>query len=110
MNFSIKATKTTVTPAMRSVITEKLQGLERFLKPEHKVHVEFEVERTKSKGLRYRCEVDIQPNGYYAESFGTDFYEAVDLVIPKIKEQLLKAKDRELTKRKRGPTSKKPLI
>lgn len=102
MNLNIKATKTTVTSAIRSAITEKLRRLERFLKPEHKVHVEFAVEKTKSQGMRYRCEVDIQPSGYYAESFGTDFYEAVDLVIPKIKEQLLKAKDKQLAKRKRG--------
>jgi ribosomal subunit interface protein len=102
MNINIKATNTTLTDAIKSIITEKLESLEKFLKEEDKLRVEVEVDKKHKSGLIFRAEIDIQPKGQYAEARGTDFYEAWDLVIPKIKEQLVKAKDKTLDKRRKA--------
>ncbi len=101
MNVQIKATNTTLTDAIRNVIEEKLKVLESFLKPEDMIHVEIEEETHHQSGLFSRAEVRITPHGYYADARGNDFYEALDLVIPKIKQQLTKKKDKNLSLRRR---------
>ena len=101
MNITIKATNTTLTDAIKSTINDKLSSIESFLKPEDKVHVEVEEDTHHKTGLFSRVEVQISPHGYYAEANGNDFYEAIDLVIPKIKQQMTKTKDKRLTLRRR---------
>ncbi len=101
MNISIKATNTTLTEAIKQNIREKLNAIESFLRPEDKVHVEVAEETHHKSGLFSRVEVRITPHGYYAEATGNDFYEAMDLVIPKIKQQLNKEKGKKLNLRRR---------
>ncbi len=55
MNISIKATNTTLTEAIRSTIEDKLQILEKFLRPEDKIHVELAEDRHHHSGLFSRC-------------------------------------------------------
>lgn len=101
MNITIKATNTTLTDAIKSTIKDKLSSIEDFLKPEDKVHVEVAEDNRHKTGLFSRVEIQISPHGYYAEANGNDFYEAMDLVIPKIKQQMTKTKDKRLTLRRR---------
>lgn len=101
MNIQIKATNTTVTDAIRSSITEKLAVLDKFLKEENIVHVELAEDSHHQSGMFSRVEIHITPHGYFAEAIGNDFYEALDLVIPKIKQQLTKDKDKNLSLRRR---------
>ncbi|MBL8030008.1 MAG: ribosome-associated translation inhibitor RaiA [Candidatus Doudnabacteria bacterium] len=101
MNLNIKATNTTATPAIKQFIEEKLSSLEKFLRPEDKIRVELEVSKKHHTGLVHRAEIDIQPHGYYADSRGVDFYAAMDLVMPKIKEQLVKQKDKKVSERRK---------
>jgi len=107
MNINIKATKTTLTSAIKSFIYEKVQALEKFIKPEDKVYIEIEVDKKHHKGLIYRAEINIKPHGYYAESFAEDFYAAMDLLVPKIKEQLVKGKEKKLSKERRSMRRKR---
>lgn len=100
MKINIKATNTTLTPAIKSFVEDKLQSLSKFLKPENKLHVELEVDKKHKSGDVFRVEINILPNMFYAEAVGQDFYAALDVALPKIKEQLMKEKDRRLTKRK----------
>ena len=100
MNLTIKATKTTLTPAIKAAVADKLAILDRFLKSEDKVHVEFEVNKRHTSGQLFYVEVTIHPHGHFADSRGSDFYEALDLVLPKIKEQLVKAKGKRVSARK----------
>lgn len=102
MNINIKATNTTLTPAIKQDIEKKLTALSKFLKPEHKLYVEVEVLKKHKSGLTQRVEVNIKPSNMYAEAVGADFYEALDLVVPKIKEQLVKNKDKALTSRRKN--------
>ncbi|HYF04570.1 MAG TPA: ribosome-associated translation inhibitor RaiA [Patescibacteria group bacterium] len=101
MNITFKATNTTLTDSIRTSFEEKLSHLEKFLKPEDKIHVEVEVDQHHNSGDVFRVEIHIKPGGQYAEAAGSDFYEALDLCLPKIKEQLAKAKDKKVSLRRR---------
>ncbi len=101
MNINIKATNTTLTEAIKQTIEDKLKVIEAFLKPEDKIHVEIAEDRHHHSGLFSRVEVRISPHSHYAEAMGNDFYEAIDLVIPKIKQQLTKEKGKKLSLRRR---------
>lgn len=101
MNIQIKATNTTLTDALRDVIEDKLSPIEKMLKPEEAIHVEIAEETHHHSGMFSRAEIRISPHGYYAEANGNDFYEALDLVIPKIKQQLTKDKDKNISLRRR---------
>lgn len=102
MNINIKATKTTLTPSIKEFVEEKIENLSKFLKEEDKIRVELEVDKKHHSGLIFRVEIDIQPHGFFAEANGQDFYSAMDLAIPKIKEQLLKRKGKNLSKRRQN--------
>ena len=102
MNINIKATKTTLSSTIKQFVEDKSEGLSKFLKSEDKIRVELEVDKKHHSGLIFRAEIDIQPHGLYAEARGNDFYEAFDLVIPKIKEQLVKQKDKRLSERRKS--------
>lgn len=101
MSIIIKAKNTTLTPSIKEVIEEKISTLDVFLKPEHKIRVEIEIEKRHKTGLTSKVEIDIQPNGYFAEGRAADFYGALDLALPKIKEQMAKAKDKKITQRRK---------
>lgn len=97
MNITIKASNTTLTGAIKNSVKEKLEILERFLKEEDKVHVEFEYDKTWRDGKHYQVDIDIQPRGHYAQVRAEDFYQALDMLLPKIKEQLVKSKDKSMS-------------
>lgn len=107
MNITIKASGTTLTLALKNIIKDKISILDKFLKSEHKVHVEVECDSKHKSGQIYRVEIMIKPEMFYAEARGQEAYEALDLAIPKIKEQLTKKKDKVISaRRKEGAKAK----
>ncbi len=98
--INIKATNTTLTPSIKEFIAEKLESVSKFIKEEDKIRVELETNKKHKSGLAFRAEIDIQPHGHYAEARGSGFYEAFDLLLPKIKEQLAREKDKRVSLRR----------
>jgi len=101
MNINFKGTHAKLSEADQNYIEEKLKSLDKFVKEDDKVFVEAEMDAKHNSGLVFRLEVSINPPKLYAEARGNDFYEALDLVIPKIKEQLSKEKDKRVSLRRR---------
>ncbi len=101
MNLNIKATKTTLTESLQADIERKLSVLEDFLKPEDKVYVEVEARASKDNSQEFRAEITIRPAGHHADSAGSDIYEALDLLVPKIRQQLTRGKDKKISLRRR---------
>lgn len=101
MNVNIKATKTTLTPSLQTDIEKKLTVLEDFLRPEDKIFIEVEARASKDNSQEFRAEISIKPSGYFAEASGSDIYEAIDLMVPKIKHQLVKHKDKDVSLRRK---------
>lgn len=100
MNINIKATNTELTEPLRQAVTSKLEALEKFIKPEHKIYVELE-HRKHVEGEEFRAEIRIAPEGFYADATGEDFFAALDLVIPKISQQMRREKDKKVSLRRR---------
>lgn len=100
MNITLKATNTELTQPLKQAVHDKLTALDKFLKPEEKVHVELE-NRSHEDGKQYRAEIHISPHGHYADATGEDFFEALDLVIPKVLQQMRREKRKKISLRKK---------
>ena len=106
--INIEANHTTLTEAMENYVIDKLANIEKFLRDENKVHVELDVETKKRNGPKYRASITILPKpGVYAMHMGEDLYEAVDMTVQKVREQLVKNKDKRISKRREGDTVRK---
>lgn len=100
MNLNIKATKTTLTPSLQEEIEKKLSVLDDFLRTEDKVYVEIEARASKDNSQEFRAEIIVRPSGLFADASGSDVYEALDLAVPKVKQQLIKSKDKKVSERR----------
>ena len=109
MNISIKATHLDLTPSIKQYVEEKVGALEKFLAGALEAKVELERDRHHQTGLVFRAEVMIIAGGKVmrAEERGEDAYAAVDLIIPKLKEQIAKFKSKKETMARRGARSAK---
>lgn len=102
VNINYKVTNATISDSEKEYILKNLSKLDKFLRSENKIRVELESEPRHHTGLKFRAEVVIYPRpGIYAEARGNDFFEAIDLCMPKIKEQLMKGKDKKISLRRK---------
>lgn len=101
MNIGFKGTRHSLSQADQDYIEGKISIFDKFIKNDDKVFVEVERDNKHSSGLVFRVEVSINPPKFYAEARGNDFYEALDLVLPKLKEQLVRQKDKFVSLRRR---------
>ena len=93
MKLNIRGEKMTVTPAMKTYITEKMSKLDKYFENPEEISTNVLV---KVKGLEQIIEVTSLTKRFTlrAEESNEDFYAAVDLVINKLERQIRKNKDR----------------
>jgi putative sigma-54 modulation protein len=107
MKIVIKGTNTELTPSLKEYVYEKVGRLERYLKRVVEADVELEVDRKHRSGEIFRAEVMlfVPRDVLRATEQATDMYAAIDLVMPKLKRQIEKYKDKIKHKRERQPRS-----
>ena len=111
MNIAIKATHLDLTPSIKEYVEEKVGALEKFISVlEGKV--ELERDRHHRSGDVFRAEIMLVMGGKLmrADAEAGDIYAAVDLVIPKLKEQIGKFKDKKQTLQRSGARKAKDKV
>lgn len=99
--------KTIASQSVLDYIDKKIASLDKLLHEENNVHVKFDSDKHTS-GIRYHAEVTIGPgSAIFAKAEGSDVYEAIDLCMPKLKEQLLRRKDKRVADRRRLGSDRK---
>lgn len=91
MMITIKGTNLDLSEALKEYVEEKVGDLERLYERIITARVELERMPHHHKGGVFRCEVnlDVPQKGLLrAESVEPDLYAAIDMVIPKLKEQI----------------------
>ena len=111
MNTVIKATHLDLTPSIKQYVQEKVEHLGKFIDA-LEAKVELERDRHHHTGHVFRAEIMLVVGGKLmrADSEAEDIYAAVDLVIPKLKEQIAKFKDKKTALQRRGARSAKRKI
>jgi putative sigma-54 modulation protein len=108
MNIAIKATHLDLTPAIKKYAEDKVSHLEKYIDA-MEGKIELERDRKHHSGEVFRAEISLVVGGKLmrADATAEDMYAAIDLAIPKIKEQISKFKDKRTTLQKRGARSAK---
>ena len=109
MNINIKGTNVDLTPSLKDYVHEKIGNLEKYLGKIDNAHVELDRDKHHNKGAVMRCEVKLNAGGQvmFADAISEDMYASIDLVVPKLKEQITKFKDKRQTMERRGARSAK---
>jgi len=108
MNIQIKATNLDLTPSVKDYVEEKIGHLAKFIVA-GEAKVELGRDKHHKTGDVFRAEVMIVAGGKVirADQSSEDIYASIDLVIPKLKEQISKFKDKRTTLERRGARSAK---
>jgi putative sigma-54 modulation protein len=108
MNIQIKATNLDLTPSVKEYVEEKIGNLGKFIKATE-AKVELGRDKHHKTGDVFRAEVMLLVGGKLmrADHTSEDIYASIDMVIPKLKEQISKFKDKRQTLERRGARSAK---
>jgi putative sigma-54 modulation protein len=108
MNISIKATNLKLTPSIQSYVEDKVTNLAKFIQAQE-AKVELGRDKHHKTGDVYRAEIMLVVGGKLmrADQTSEDIFASIDLVIPKLKEQISKFKDKKTTLQRRGARSAK---
>ena len=111
MNISIKATHLDLTGPLKDYVNEKISHLGKFIVA-REAKTELERDRHHRSGQVFRAEVTMLLGSKVmrAEATAEDIYAAIDLVIPKLKEQISKFKDKRQSMRRKGARSAKSKV
>jgi len=98
MNISIKATHLDLTPSIKEYVEEKVGHLAKFIVAQEAT-VELDRDQHHRTGQVMRAEIMLVVGGKImrADATAEDIYSAIDLAIPKLKEQISKFKDKRTT-------------
>ncbi|MBI2607570.1 MAG: ribosome-associated translation inhibitor RaiA [Candidatus Doudnabacteria bacterium] len=109
MKIAIKGTNLQLTSSIKQYVEEKVGNLDKYLKHVIEAKVELEKDRHHHTGDVMRAEVMLVLGSKIlrADASSEDIFASVDLVIPKLKEQISKFKDKRETLKRRGARSAK---
>lgn len=109
MNISIKGTYVDLTPSIKEYVNEKVGNLGKYISGPIECKVELARDRHHQTGNVFRAEVTMFIGGKVlrGEALGEDVYAAIDILVPKLKEQISKFKDKKETLSRRGARSAK---
>ncbi len=109
MKIAIKGTNFQLSPSIKQYVEEKVGNLEKYIKHVLEAKVELEKDRHHQSGNVMRAEVMLLLGSKIlrADASSEDMFASVDLVIPKLKEQISKYKDKRETLQRRGARSAK---
>lgn len=115
MNINIKATNMELTEAIDNFVRLKIEGLDKFKKPEEAMQVFVEVGKTSNRHKRgdyYRAEFNIEISGkkFYTFSEKSDLYKAVDDAKKEILRQIKNSQGRKRELFKKGAVAIKKII
>ncbi len=98
MNIAIKATHLDLTPSIKQYVEEKVAHLGKFIVAQEG-KVELSRDQHHHTGEVFRAEIMLAMGGKLmrAVAEAEDIYAAIDLTIPKLKEQIAKFKDKKTT-------------
>ena len=109
MNINIKGTNVDLTPSIKKYVEDKIGRLEKYMGKIDQAHVELDRDKHHHTGNVMRAEVMLTVGGKVmrADASSEDMYASIDLVVPKLKEQITKFKDKRTTLERRGARSAK---
>jgi ribosomal subunit interface protein len=115
MNINIKATNIELTEAIDSYVRSRLDGLDKFKKPEEEMQVFVEVGKTSNRHKRgdyYRAEFNIEISGkkFYTFSEKSDLYKSIDDAKKEILRQIKNSQGRKRELIKKGATAIKNIL
>ncbi len=115
MNINIKATNIELTEAIDSYVRARLEGLDKFKKPEEEMQVFVEVGKTSNhhkQGDYYRAEfnIDISGKKFYTFSEKSDLYQSIDDAKKEILRQIKNNKGRRRELMKKGAMAIKKML
>lgn len=92
-----------LTSAVKKYVEEKIGNLGKFIGASQ-AKVELEKDKHHQSGNVFRAEVNLKVGGKMmrAEAAGSDIYSSVDMVVPKLKEQIAKFKDKKTDLARKG--------
>jgi putative sigma-54 modulation protein len=111
MKITIKGTYVDLTPAIKEYLNEKIGGLARYAE-KLSAKVELERDQHHRSGEVFRAEVTIIADGksIRAEAISPDMYASIDLVVPKLKEQITKFKKKRTVLERKGARLAKKIL
>ena len=98
MNINIKGTHIELTPSVKKYAEDKIGSLSKFMEVID-AHLELARDQHHRSGLVFHSDINlvIGKKVLHAEAEAEDVYAAIDLLIPKLKEQISKFKDKRNT-------------
>lgn len=116
MNINIKATGTSLTPAISDYINKKVGGIEKFLEDAEAARFDVEIGVTtrhhNAGEEQFRAEVNLHAGDLHlrAEESHEDLYAAIDLVKDELAREVLTKKRKRLHLLRRGGQKVKNML
>lgn len=117
MNINIKTTGVEMTDAIAQYVTEKVESVGKFLRPEDAANATVQVEIGKTTnhhqtGAHFRAEVNLNAHGAFfrAVSEQEDLYAAIDDMKDELAREIKGKKDKDKTLVRRGGAMLKNLM